>query len=67
MSFERTYFAPGDEPEVFTTNVCEKFIDLAHELCPDWMKFDSAKMESPAATEKDTVFCICSCHKKPQA
>jgi hypothetical protein len=67
MNFERTYFAPGQEPEVFTTNVCEKFHGGQHELCPGWMKFDLARMESPTATEKDTVFCICACHKQPQA
>jgi hypothetical protein len=67
MSFERTRFAPGDEPEAFTTNVCEKFLDGAHELCPGWVKFDPARMDSPTATENDIVFCSCACHAKPQA
>ena len=67
MTFERTHLAPGDKREVFSTNVCEKFLDDAHELCPGWMKFDPAGMDSHGATEKDTVFCICACHTKPQA
>jgi hypothetical protein len=67
MTFERTHFAPGDEPEVFTTNLCEKFRGGEHDECPGWMKFDPARMESPTATEKDTVFCVCSCHKKAKA
>jgi hypothetical protein len=67
MTLERTYFAPGTEPEAFTSNLCEKFHGGQHEVCPGRMKFDPTRMESPTATEKDTVFCICACHKKPQA
>jgi hypothetical protein len=67
MIFEWTYFAPGDEPEVLTTDVCEKFLDGAHELCPGWMIFDPARMDSPTATKRNAVFCICRCHKTFQA
>jgi hypothetical protein len=64
---ERTYFPPGEEPEVFTMNMCDRFFDDAHQDCSGWMKFDPERMESAKATDKDLVFCICPCHKKPQA
>jgi hypothetical protein len=67
MAHERSYFAPGDEPEVFTMNICERLFDEAHDQCPGWMKYDPELMESARATEEDTVFCVCPCHKRPQA
>jgi hypothetical protein len=67
MAMERTSFAPGDEPEVFTMNMCERLFDDAHDECPGWTKYDPERMESAKAKEGDTVFCICPCHKKPQA
>jgi hypothetical protein len=67
MTMERTYFALGDEPEVFTMNICERLLDEEHKDCPGWVKFDTERMESAKTTEKDVVFCICPCHKKPEA
>jgi hypothetical protein len=70
MEFERIHFAPGEEPEVFTMNMCERFFGDKHEDCPGWMKYDPARMvprEGKTASEDDTVFCICPCHRKPQA
>jgi hypothetical protein len=67
MTMEWIYFVPGEEPEAFTMNMCERLFDGAHEDCPGWMKYDSDWMEPAKATERDVVFCICPCHKKPQA
>ena len=67
MAIEWTHFAEGDEPEVFTMNMCERFFEDAHKECPGWMKYDAERMSSPKAKEGDTVFCICPCHKKRQA
>ena len=67
MTMEWIYFAPAEEPEVFTMDMCGRLFDDAHEECPGWMKYNSDQMESVGATEKDVVFCICSCHKGPQA
>jgi hypothetical protein len=69
MEFERTYFAPGEEPEVFTMNMCDKFFGEKHEDCPGWMKYDPERMllGEGKSLSLDTVFCICPCHRKPQA
>ena len=67
---ERTYFPPEQEPEVFTMNICEQLMAGKHDECPGWLKYDAEQMEPPKgkkATEQDTVFCICPCHRKPQA
>lgn len=64
---ERTYFAPGEEPETFTMNMCERLFENAHERCPGWLKYDPHFMESATAPEKDLAFCVCPCDKKPLA
>lgn len=64
MTMERTYFAPGEEPEAFTMNTCQRLFEDAHEDCPGWMKYDPERMESAKAKEGDTVFCFCKCHRK---
>jgi hypothetical protein len=67
MAMEWTNFAPGEEPVVFTMNLCERLFEDAHENCPGWMKYDGELMDSVTATANDTVFCICPCHKQVQA
>lgn len=51
--------------EVFTMNMCERLFEEMHADCPGWMKYDPELMESAKVTQKDTVFCICPCRKRP--
>jgi len=69
MYFERTHFAAGSEPRVFTSNVCDSK-GGRHEECPGIVGFDPQTMQPPdgeVATERDMVFCTCPCHLKPEA
>jgi hypothetical protein len=67
MGFERIHFAPGQEPEIFAVNICDKLCNGKHADCPGFLKYDPETMASAKATETDRVFCICPCHRKPQA
>lgn len=52
MHFERTYFAPGQETEIFTMNICEKRCNGKHEECPGFLKYDPLTMDSPKASKR---------------
>ena len=51
-------------------NICERLGNGNHEECPRFLKYDPQRMEplmGKEATRKDTVFCICACHRMSQA
>ena len=69
MDFERKHFAPGSEPKVYTSSLCD-LKGGKHEEWPGILKYDPqtmAPLDGEMATEEDMVFCICPCHRKPQA
>src|SRR5215813_9753096 len=54
------------QPEVFTTNLCERMAAATHEECPIILRYDPQRMEAPRgviATENDLVFCNWPCHR----
>ena len=69
MVFERTHFAPGAEPRVYTSNLCD-LAGAKHDQGPGILKYDPqmlAASDGEMPMEGDIVFCICPCHRKTQA
>jgi hypothetical protein len=56
---EWTTFPPGEEPTVYTADLCQMYaaqnVNNHHAVCKGVDKLEGTE---------DTVFCICWCHKK---